>query len=239
VTVVLSGEGGDELFAGYPQYRDQSSSVVMMERFQRFLSRSHYFPDYREYLFESAPPSRTLRNFKYFQGTPALNSMLHYDMKTWMPDNLMMKADKILMAHSLEGRFPFLDRHLFDFASTLPEHYKWSVDGISKAVLKAAFRGKIPDLVTDRPKMGFSVPVADMLLTLKDRVLDSTRMAASSPLGEIINLKKVSKFFDQHYHGNNPAPLQVWTIFILLHWFSSTLPHYCNGSWRNTVVKAA
>lgn len=239
VIVVLSGEGGDELFAGYPQYQDVSSSAVIMERFNRFLSRSHYFPNYREFLFESAPPSRTLRNFKYFQGTSALNSMLHYDMKTWMPDNLMMKADKILMAHSLEGRFPFLDRNLFDFAATLPEHYKWSVDGISKAVLKSAFRGKIPDLVTDRPKMGFSVPVADMLLTLKPRVFEAARLAELTPLGEIVNLKKVLQFFEAHYSGSRPAPLQVWTIFILLHWFSSTLPQYRSGNWRNTVPKAA
>ena len=239
VTVVLSGEGGDELFAGYPQYADRSSSAVLTERFTRFLSRSHYFPNFREFFLNTTVPPRTLRNYKYFQGTSALNSMLRFDMKTWMPDNLMMKADKILMAHSLEGRFPFLDRTLFDFAATLPEHYKWSVDGISKAVLKQAFRGKIPDLVTDRPKMGFSVPVADMLQTLKPRVFAAVEAARSTSLGEILSMKKVEECLRGHYSGLRPAPLQVWTIFILLHWFSATLPNYRSRSWRGVSHQAA
>jgi hypothetical protein len=87
--------------------------------------------------------------------------------------------------------------------------------------------------------MGFSVPVADMLLTLKPRVFDAVALTASSPLAEIVNLKKVEKFLEAHYNGSKPAPLQVWTIFILLHWFSATLPTYRSGSWRNTVPMAA
>ena len=144
--------------------------------------------------------------------------MLSYDMHTWMPENLMMKADKMLMAHSLEGRFPFHDLELFEFAASLPEEYKLSKEGVGKWILKEALKDKLPMDVLLRPKMGFSVPVEQMLEVLKDRVLASFSPNRCPELAEIVDVAKLRKEVEGYYAGSGRLPIQIWTWFILFTW---------------------
>lgn len=222
VTVVLSGEGGDELFAGYPQY-----AQVLNERaqhpdlFHTFLERSWYFNDYRRFFNDQHLPPHVLRNRKYFEELPLLNSMLSFDMKTWMPDNLMMKADKILMAHSLEGRFPFLDRGLFDFAARLPQQYKLHPGGMQKWILKQAVADKLPPLIIERPKMGFSVPVDVFLKKLESQVRESIRSCSSGELASVLNFPEIQNVVENYYAKGQGVALQVWVLFILCRWYES------------------
>jgi asparagine synthase (glutamine-hydrolysing) len=87
--------------------------------------------------------------------------MLSFDIKTWLADNLMMKADKIAMAHSLEGRFPFLDLDFLRFCAGLPEEAKLRSDGTSKWLLRRLMHKRLPPQILERKKMGFSVPLAE------------------------------------------------------------------------------
>jgi asparagine synthase (glutamine-hydrolysing) len=227
VTVVLSGEGGDELFAGYTQYSFVSNSdAPYRERFRQFLERSWYFSDYEEFLVDPTLPPTTLRYWKYFDELSLLNGMLSYDMKTWMPENLMMKADKILMAHSLEGRFPFLDNDVMAFASTLPQDYKIKHGDISKWILKKTVRHHLPAAVINRPKMGFSVPVDRLLIRMKDLVLTTLSEARTSEIAEIVNMKRVTQLASDFYGGDGSKTLQLWSLFVLLHWHQEALPKY-------------
>ena len=238
VTVVLSGEGGDELFSGYPQYKATAGlDTPHRERFMPFLERSYYYMDALKYLKRNDIAPQHLRHQKYFNGLPVINGMLSYDMRTWFPENLMMKADKILMAHSLEGRFPFLDNKLFDFAARLPTDYKLrkgnNPDGsgyISKWILKEVMVPKLPETIIHRPKMGFTVPVPEMLRTLKSQVLETieSKTLANSALGEVVDFSSIKDLANDFYNGNDGNALQVWTHFILAAWYSEAVSSYKN-----------
>jgi asparagine synthase (glutamine-hydrolysing) len=83
--------------------------------------------------------------------------MLYVDTNTWLPDDLLLKADKMTMAASVELRVPLLDYQVLEFAAALPERYKVS-GWLLKRILKAALRGSVPETILDRKKTGFPVP---------------------------------------------------------------------------------
>ena len=220
VKVLLSGEGGDEAFAGYDNYR----SIVWMERLKQVwpaangaaswgLSRlnswvhsarvakytplvSATFPEYyysrtstpyrysgngmgelysadftksidREYTVE---PVRRL--FSTVKNQGILDQMLYIDTKTWLPDDLLIKADKMTMANSLELRVPLLDHRLLEFAASLPPHYK--LKGFTlKYIWKKALSKRVPDRILKRKKAGFPVPYEFWLRNnFKDQIRD-------------------------------------------------------------------
>lgn len=219
VTVLLSGEGGDEAFAGYSNYRN----VVWFERMKRcgpVLSRvfaggmsvansvfdiprsakyaaliNERFPDYywsrtshpycnvgdtlaiysesygRSVHREcSVKPVRDLETQARSQSN--LNAMLYIDSKTWLPDDLLIKADKMTMANSIELRVPLLDHKVLEFAASLPASYKLS--GVNtKYILKRALSKNIPSEILNRKKTGFPVPYGSWLRSdLKDVARD-------------------------------------------------------------------
>src|SRR5207248_10440277 len=90
-------------------------------------------------------------------GASALNRMLYVDTKVWLPDDLLLKADKMTMANALELRVPFLDHRLVEFAAQLPANMKLA-GGKGKALLRRTMTGVLPDSILNRPKRGFPVP---------------------------------------------------------------------------------
>src|ERR1039458_6997916 len=106
----------------------------------------------REYTLE---PMRRLQ--AHVRGQNILDAMLYIDTKTWLPDDLLIKADKITMANSLELRVPLLDHQVLEFAASLPPAFK--VRGKeTKRILKSAFARVLPPEVINRKKAGFPVP---------------------------------------------------------------------------------
>jgi len=101
--------------------------------------------------------------FAEVQNQPALNQMLYVDTKTWLPDDLLVKADKMTMANSVELRVPLLDHKILEFAARLPADYK--IKGFTtKYILRRAFRGRVPRAILSRKKVGFATPFAGWLL---------------------------------------------------------------------------
>ena len=231
VTVVLSGEGADEIFAGYNQY----SSTLMEnldyhDQFPKFLEKSFYFTDYRNLLKDEHLVDNTSRFEKYFneQGS-LLNAMLAYDMKTWIPEDLMMKADKILMAHSLEGRFPFLDRDLFECVSKIQPEFKISHNGETKWILKEIMKENLPTKIIERKKMGFTVPVDKILERFKPRVLETIENTTQNELSSVMNVNRIKNLVDRYYGGEKTvSALEVWTLFVLCYWFVNIYPQFQN-----------
>lgn len=205
VKVLISGEGGDEAFAGYQNYRnlmwlerakklgapfralaakgfEQAGRTGALRRFEKYSHvmrmplRSYYFSrtagpfsalnqakgslysqSFRREL-ESARPAEFVQGlFARVASESALNQMLYVDTKTWLPDDLLIKADKITMANSLELRVPLLDHRVLEFAAALPARLK--VRGFeTKHILKKALRDRVPEEILNRPKTGFPVP---------------------------------------------------------------------------------
>lgn len=220
VKVLISGEGGDEAFAGYPNYRNLmwlervktvlkpftgmlSSGIFLANRFIKSGRIGKYgwlvntpFDSY--YFGRTANPgtffnSRTgdlyTKDFAhqvdkevsfrvardYLRNDMAagkVNKMLYVDTKTSLPDDLLLKADKMTMANSIELRVPLLDHELLEFAAGLPENFK--VRGFTtKYIAKRALKKQVPQEILDRKKAGFPVPYEMWMRTeLKDWVKD-------------------------------------------------------------------
>ena len=88
--------------------------------------------------------------------------MLYVDTKTWLPDDLLIKADKMTMANSLELRVPLLDHQVLEFAASLPASFKLK-NKSTKHILKKALSKRLPPAILNRKKTGFPVPYAGWL----------------------------------------------------------------------------
>lgn len=223
VTVLLSGEGSDEMLGGYPQYRRtvDDPPAPANDQFERFLGFSWYFNDRPPPVAQPYSPSRLRAFRKYFTGAPLLEGMLAYDQKTWLPENLMMKADKILMSQSLEGRFPFLAKDVLEFVAHLPRELKLGCAN-GKTVLREAFAPELPESVLTRPKMGFSVPVANLVHVMRDRFYDALHQLAQGPFAGVLDLGAIRRDVDDHYAGRADNPLRLWTLLVMANWMTQT-----------------
>lgn len=218
VTVVLSGEGSDEMLAGYPQHAITRGSVPARqdELFSTFLRNSWYYFEKDLPLKGFNATMKQLGQKIYFDERPLVGGMLAFDQKTWLPENLMAKADKILMAHSLEGRFPFLSTQIVEFAASLPEKYLLD-GGIGKIVLRKALEGKLPPSVLTRKKMGFSVPVADSLLQMKGRLAELVSKGGGF-FADLLDRQALERDMADHFSGRREQSLWLWTVLVLLQW---------------------
>lgn len=225
ITVVLSGEGSDEMLGGYPQYQRilESSPGPIGEKFDQFRDFSWYFARRTLPLTRNVPPHKLWRQRQYFTERSMLNGMLAYDMKTWLPENLMAKADKILMSHSLEGRFPFLSPQIVEFVSGLPENFKFGADG-GKSILRRAFSDVLPQSVLTRPKMGFSVPVSDLVQQMREQLYDLLDSEKTGMMAGMLDHRALRADFDAHFAGRHEQPLWLWTVLVLLQWFNLNQP---------------
>lgn len=206
VKVLLSGEGGDEAFAGYQNYRNLVwlerikkvvgplrhlggeivsllTQIAALRRFNKYgqLMRmefeKYYFSRssnpltfinknaknfYNSELFDSNGDINEVDRYREslfpdIKNLPLLNKMLYIDTKTWLVDDLLLKADKITMANSIELRVPLLDHVVLEFAASLPTAYK--LKGFTmKYILKKTFEGRVPHVILYRRKTGFPVP---------------------------------------------------------------------------------
>jgi asparagine synthase (glutamine-hydrolysing) len=212
VKVVLTGDGGDELFAGYPKYRAEQAlaeggalaarALGAMARLRSrrpshrrmrraaetfsfrdpLLRRASWFrsfspaelgrllaPDLRPAIDAMLDPLRGL--MAPHQGLNPVHRMLVADLLTWLPDNMLIRGDRVLMAASVEGRTPLLDRRVVERVSSLPPSIRMSLRS-PKLLLREAVADLVPAEVFQAPKRGFPVPVASFLFSDRSRALE-------------------------------------------------------------------
>jgi asparagine synthase (glutamine-hydrolysing) len=163
-------------------------------------------------------------HFKAVEHASPLNRMLYVDTKVWLPDDLLLKADKMTMANGLELRVPFLDHKLVEFAASLPDGSK--LDGDSgKSLLRKSMRGVLPGAILERPKKGFSVPLASWLRGpmrqfTRDHLLDP-RSACRSYLDHA----EVTRIVEQHEQGRVDRSQEIWALLVFQFWHSHFIEH--------------
>jgi asparagine synthase (glutamine-hydrolysing) len=261
VKVVLSGEGGDELFAGYPKYvvdwlaryyhilpesvRYQII-IPMLERLpysmrklkqaarnisapapQRWMNWFGIFNGQLKESLLSASTRATIdmdasRQFQsWLKQNPQrddLSSMLYLDTKIWLPDNLLMKGDKMTMAASLEQRIPLLDYKLTEYAASIPSHIK--IKGYkAKYLLKRAYADFLPKEILTRKKMGFNVPTGIWFREGQRGIM--TQLLLSERLRDrgYFNDAFVAQMLRDHLEGRNNYQAQLFTLASLELWF--------------------
>ncbi len=167
----------------------------------------------------SGNPTRKL--FEQVYDQPLLNRMLYVDTKTWLPDDLLVKADKMTMAASVELRVPLLDYRILEFAASLPLHYKvsgWKL----KRILKAALVESVPKEILNRKKTGFPVPYDTwMRREMKDFVFE-TILATNAASHSYFCKKNVTDLLQAHQRGEGYSK-EVFCLLVFELWHKQFL----------------
>lgn len=142
--------------------------------------------------------------------------MQYIDMMTWLRGDILVKADRMSMAHSLEVRVPFLDKEIFKIASSLTVSQKIS-KGTTKHLLREAFRGIVPSHVIDRKKLGFPVPLR---IWLKGELYEwaVSILENSEAAGEWFRLSYVRSLLEEHREGKRDNSRKLWTVLVFIIW---------------------
>jgi asparagine synthase (glutamine-hydrolysing) len=264
VKVVLSGEGADELFGGYPMYcqavhfMDYEHKVPKglrhalgrvanaMPEFKgkHFLVRGAEEPWQRtmraNYVFASpAERDRFLKKdyhakkpeewFKpYFEKVRDLDEptqLQWVDMHTWMLYDILLKADRMSMANSLELRVPFLDREMLQVALSIPQRYRSGKEQTKIALRGAAMR-QLPESVAHRKKLGFPVPLNDWLR--QDKYYSMVREKFEGPVSaKFFKTEELLKLLDDHKAGKAKNMTKIWSFYSFILWYEL---YFVNGT---------
>jgi asparagine synthase (glutamine-hydrolysing) len=251
VTVILSGEGADEILAGYPKYRamlwGRRSRVLLPAplwgmagrlasnlTWQRLCASQSERDPARAYLalaavFSGAEQARLMASGSGMepelteafvrghlaQGTDRLSGLLALDFHTWLPDDLLVKNDRMTMAHAVEARVPYLDHKLVELCAQVPSRFK--VRGLrEKVLLRQVMADRLPPRICKRKKTGFSVPLEKWYVgDLKQRVnwaFDETLLPSGMFDGGAV--AAVRSLPLDHPYGRR----QFWTLAALALW---------------------
>ena len=256
VKVVLSGEGADELFGGYPMYcqavhfmdyekkvpaplRKAAGAIAAklpefkgkhflvrgaMQPWQRYMRANYVFasPEERDrYLKKDYRSKRPEEYFKpYFDKVAGLDEptqLQWVDMHTWMLYDILLKADRMSMANSLELRVPFLDREMLELALSIPRRYRCDEEH-TKIALRAAALRQLPESVAKRRKLGFPVPLNDWLR--QDKYYAMVREKFAGPVAErFFNTEAILRLLDDHKAGRAKNMTKIWSIYSFILWY--------------------
>ncbi|MDQ2691205.1 MAG: asparagine synthase (glutamine-hydrolyzing) [Chloroflexota bacterium] len=272
VKVVLSGDGGDELFAGYDTYRaeklgqyygrlpgglrksvlpklaewipPQPAKKGLINKVKRMVEGGALHPSlqHTRWMIFLSPTEKDMLYSSELRAT--LNGQLitdvftgyfekarqfdrlaqqqYVDVKTYLADDILAKVDRMSMAVSIEARVPLLDYRIVEFALNLPPHMK--LNGTrTKSILRRAVRNLVPDLVLEKPKQGFSVPMKHWLCTsLKPMMLDLLSKDSLQKQG-YFDEQVVAKWIREHLDGRANHSHRLWPLMVFEMWHRNQL----------------
>lgn len=216
LTVVLSGEGGDELFGGYGRYRRALRPRWLGGRRAEPQIDAPFLADGGASALQHWRRTAGYDNpglAQLYQLTP-LRHAQYADIVTWLPNDLLLKLDRCLMAHGLEGRTPFLDREVAAFAFNLPDRMK--VRGrYGKYILRKWLERHCPAAEPWAKKKGFTVPVASWIAPRAgDLALTIPEVKA---VAEVCDVDAVHAVFTDDRQAHNRWPLLFFALWSLIH----------------------
>lgn len=256
VTVVLSGEGADELFGGYESYmltpHQQAFDRIVPRSVRHGLSRmARRLPQNRatDFLIRSGqspeegfigeasvfPEQEALTVLKpAFRNGPSVRELtapvyrktpndddvtkkMALDIRLWLPGDILLKADKMSCAHSLELRVPFLDKEVMHVAEGIPTRYRIK-NGLSKYALRKAALSELPEEWAKRPKNGFPVPIRYWLK--EDKYYNLVREIFSSEEAAVFfDRDRLIGYLDEHREGRAMRQRWIYTAMTLILWY--------------------
>jgi asparagine synthase (glutamine-hydrolysing) len=214
VKVLLSGEGGDELFAGYGRYRHATRPWWRGGRRMRARGTFDGLQLLRATTDWATTDWRAAWHAAEFTaatpGRPQLMAAQAADIAEWLPNDLLLKLDRCLMAHGIEGRTPFLDSGVTQAAFRLPDALKIR-GGRGKYLLRTWLANALPAANAHAPKQGFTVPIGPWLATAGSRL--GTLVAARPAIAEIAQPDAVQRLFADGRHAK-----AAWTLLFYALW---------------------
>jgi asparagine synthase (glutamine-hydrolysing) len=260
VKVVLSGDGGDELFGGYTRYspdrRVQSFDRLSAgmgravaaaawralphgargKNFLRHVARdaqgryidsvTFFHADEREALLAPALRAELAswntedylrRSFNRLEALPDKAQLMAFDFETYLPEDCLVKVDRMSMAHSIESRVPLLDHLVIEFAASIPVSMKMPGKRLKYLLKELAF-SLVPREILDRPKQGFGVPIGHWFRgELRDAFGDILASPRTRERG-YFNGAFVDRVLDEHLRGKRDHSRQLWQLLVFELW---------------------
>jgi len=148
-----------------------------------------------------------------------LQRLLYVDLKVYLPDGILVKVDRMSMAHSFEARVPFLDKEVVEFMADVPSKLK--MKGLrTKYILKKTLERLLPKEILKKKKGGFNVPIPSWIRnSLKDAVMDTLSPSKIRSLG-YFNEKNVSQILKMHIEGKMDYSRNIWGLFMFMLWYN-------------------
>ena len=154
-----------------------------------------------------------------FDSKDLTQKMMFYDVNTYLTDDILCKVDRASMFNSLETRAPFLNRDVVDLAFNIPLNYKIN-NNKAKWILREILNDYVPKNLIERPKMGFSIPLASWLRgPLKEWCLDTLSKSNLNNFG--FNSKLIKNTIDEHMKGTNNHHNKIWSLMIFIIWYQN------------------
>ncbi len=260
VTVALSGDGGDELLAGYPRHfwdrweararplarpagavravgrwwpsRLRGGNVLThlaltpgdacarkhsAELFRDAAKRGLYSEDMARTAAGFDPLAVHRAHYERCDARDPLDRSLYVDLKTYLADDILVKVDRMSMAHGLEVRAPFLDHRVVEFVAGLPAALKLR-GRTTKFVLREAMRSLLPEAVLARPKHGFTVPLRRWLRGELRELVEDLLFEPRAEQRGWFNPRTVKQLWADHSDGVRDAGHQLWLLLMLELW---------------------
>lgn len=269
VTVALSGDGGDEVFAGYSRHYLHrlerrlrralgwmGASLVstvgvslpavkgrnILRRlgmpadiacawmhcdhlFNNELKAQLYSDDLRANCEEFDVSAGFRSYYNRCSATDPLDKALYVDIKTYLADDILVKVDRMSMAHGLEVRAPLLDHKLLEFTATLPTSLKLK-GRTTKVLLKRTMAGRVPQQVLTRTKHGFTMPVADWLRKSLRELVEDCLFAPRTLQRGFFNPAFLKHLWAEHLNGRHDFSHHLWLLLMFELWHREYLDHH-------------
>ena len=247
VIVALTGEGGDENFAGYPRYilsliadRLHHAEILEMPLINKIATHLPYYPKrlltskkndiernvdwtagftYKEvkHLLKPNFSHNIYDRRRQYKEKDALSSLIKTDLKTWLVDDILMKVDRMSMAHSLEARVPLLDHRVVEFIARVPSHLKIK-NFNTKYILKKIAEKYLPKNIIYRKKHAFLLPLK---FWFKENAI-LTQMKQKNKISDYLRQEKIVQTINKFEKGKE-NPKKIWTLLILEYWLRKFL----------------
>src|SRR5881296_173977 len=261
VTVALSGDGGDELFAGYSRHGLQCLETKLRSALGNIGTRSlarvaswlppvkgrntlrkigltpdasyaakHagwvfdskykmrlYDPGLRTLLRDCDPAGNFRKLYDHCEAADPLTKALYVDLKTYLVDDILVKVDRMSMAHALEVRAPLLDQKFVEFVMRLPRSLKLN-GRTTKVALKMLLDGRVPRDIVHRRKHGFTMPVAQSLRGPLQGIVRDTLLGPRFRQRGYFDADLVKRMCEAHANGTRDHSDQIWTLLMFELW---------------------
>ena len=254
VRVCLTGDGADEVFAGYTRYRNALAYRYMdavppavrravsrlglmtpaalwghgfverlgMDEANRYLGLVGVFSSTESSGLLSVCPhplevGSTFAPFLAQRDGELLTRMQHVDQKTYLPDDILVKVDRMSMHNSLEIRPPFLDHVVVEFGNRCPPRLKLR-GRTGKYILKQAIREYLPPEILQRPKMGFGIPIKHWFRDGLEGLAEDMLLSASARSASFLRRGAVSRLLQSHRYGLRDLSRRIWSLVMLEQW---------------------
>jgi len=282
VKVALSGDGADELFAGYRRYLGSymenkvkfipppvrklliniNSKIPISRKkydLSKYISKTlkganlksdekhlyymSHFDDklkgelYKKKLKETKSCKLIFNSYlKNLKSNNSLDKAQYLDIKTYLPDDILVKTDRMSMAHSLEVRCPFLDHRLFELISKTPTNLR--LNGIkTKFILKKFAESYIPKKIIYRKKGGFSVPLNMWFDNELKDITSNLLTSKDIENREYFNIPEIRKIINNHLNRKNEYSIQLWTLLNLELWHKIYIDNEGNTIDLNKLIR--